>query len=186
MMIYYLEKCLSFFCCLLPERVCETVGRALGSLTWPLVPAKRRKMATDNVVQCLGVSETEAERIAKASWVRFGPMAFEVLRFPKLKGRLNERVELEGLDEVKKILALGRGVVFATSHCGNWELLGGALAEAGVPLVAVGMKQKETMYYQRHYLGIWLDNGWVEKPAGYGKYKLTENGIVVINTFYAD
>ena len=144
MMIYYLEKCLSFFCCLLPERVCETVGRALGSLTWPLVPAKRRKMATDNVVQCLGVSEQEAERIAKASWVRFGPMAFEVLRFPRFKGRLNERVELEGLDEVKKLLALGRGVVFATSHCGNWELLGGALAEAGVPLVAVGMKQKES------------------------------------------
>ena len=144
MMIYYLEKCLCFFCCLLPERVCEAVGRALGSLTWPLVPAKRRKMATDNVVQCLGVSEQEAERIAKASWVRFGPMAFEVLRFPRFKGRLNERVELEGLDEVKKLLALGRGVVFATSHCGNWELLGGALAEAGVPLVAVGMKQKES------------------------------------------
>ena len=144
MMIYYLEKCLSFFCCLLPERVCEAVGRALGSLTWPLVPAKRRKMATDNVVQCLGVSEQEAERIAKASWVRFGPMAFEVLRFPRFKGRLHERVELEGLDEVKKLLALGRGVVFATSHCGNWELLGGALAEAGVPLVAVGMKQKES------------------------------------------
>ena len=143
-MIYYLEKCLSFFCCLLPERVCETVGRALGSLTWPLVPAKRRKMATDNVVQCLGVSEQEAERIAKASWVRFGPMAFEVLRFPRFKGRLHERVELEGLDEVKKLLDLGRGVVFATSHCGNWELLGGALAEAGVPLVAVGMKQKES------------------------------------------
>ena len=144
MMIYYLEKCLSFFCCLLPERVCEAVGRALGSLTWPLVPAKRRKMATDNVVQCLGVSEQEAERIAKASWVRFGPMALEVLRFPRFKGRLHERVELEGLDEVKKLLALGHGVVFATSHCGNWELLGGALAEAGVPLVAVGMKQKES------------------------------------------
>ena len=102
MMIYYLEKCLSFFCCLLPERVCEAVGRALGSLTWPLVPAKRRKMATDNVVQCLGVSEQEAERIAKASWVRVGPMAFEVLGFPRFKGRLNERVELEGLDEVEK------------------------------------------------------------------------------------
>ena len=144
MIIYYLEKCLSFFCCLLPECVCEALGQALGALSWPLVPKKRRKMAKDNVRQCLGVSEEEAERIAKASWVRFGPMAFEVLRFPRFKGRLNERVELQGLDEVKKLLALGRGVVFATSHCGNWELLGGALAEAGVPLVAVGMKQKES------------------------------------------
>ena len=141
MMIYYLEKCLSFFCCLLPERVCEAVGRALGSLTWPLVPAKRRKMATDNVVQCLGVSEQEAERIAKASWVRFGPMAFEVLRFPRFKGRLHERVELEGLDEVKKILALGRGVVFATSHCGNWELLGRrAVGSGGHEAEGVGFR----------------------------------------------
>ncbi len=48
------------------------------------------------------------------------------------------------------------------------------------------IKQKETMYYQRHYLGVWLENGWVEKPAGYGKYRLTENGIVVIKTFYAE
>ncbi len=144
MVVYYLEKCVSFFCCLLPECVCEWLGKTLGALTWPLVPSKRRDMARKNVMTCLGVSESEAERIAKASWVRFGPMAFEVLRFPKFKGRLNERVTLEGLDEVKKILALGRGVVFATSHCGNWELLGGALAEAGVPLVAVGMKQKES------------------------------------------
>lgn len=48
------------------------------------------------------------------------------------------------------------------------------------------MKQKETMYYQRHYLGIWLENGWVEKPSGYGKYKLTDKGIVVIGTFYSE
>ncbi len=144
MVVYFLEKCLSFFCCLLPEAFCNWLGETLGALTWPLVPKKRRKMAVDNVMQCLGVTEPEAKRIAKASWVRFGPMAFEVLRFPRFKGRLQERVELEGLDEVKKILALGRGVVFATSHCGNWELLGGALAEAGVPLVAVGMKQKES------------------------------------------
>ena len=144
MVVYFLEKCLSFFCCLLPEAFCNWLGETLGALTWPLVPKKRRKMAVGNVMQCLGVDEKEAERIAKASWVRFGPMAFEVLRFPRFKGRLRERVELEGLDEVKKILALGRGVVFATSHCGNRELLGGALAEAAVPLVAVGMKQKES------------------------------------------
>lgn len=145
MMIYYLEKCLSFFCCLLPESVCEALGQALGALTWPLVPKKRRKMAKDNVQQCLGVSEKEAERIAKASWVRFGPMAFEVMRFPILKGRLfGERVEYEGLDAVKACVAEGRGFIISTSHCGNWELLGGALAEAGLPTVGVGMRQKDS------------------------------------------
>lgn len=48
------------------------------------------------------------------------------------------------------------------------------------------IKQKETMYYQRHYLGVWLERGWVEKPAGYTKYRLTENGMMVIQTFYTD
>ena len=48
------------------------------------------------------------------------------------------------------------------------------------------LKQKETMYYQRHYLGTWLKKGWIEKPAGYGKYRLTDNGIIVIQTFYTD
>ena len=41
------------------------------------------------------IGEAEAERIAKASWVRFGPMFLEVMRFPKTKGHLAERVEFE-------------------------------------------------------------------------------------------
>ena len=45
-------------------------------------------------------------------------------------------------------------------------------------------KQKETMYYQRHYLEYWVSHGWIEKPNGSSKYKLTENGLVVIRTFY--
>lgn len=48
------------------------------------------------------------------------------------------------------------------------------------------MKQKETMYYQRHYVEIWLENGWIEKPQGYGKYKLTDSGLVAINTFFTN
>ncbi|MCQ2085223.1 MAG: DUF6293 family protein [archaeon] len=48
------------------------------------------------------------------------------------------------------------------------------------------MKQKETMYYQRHYLEVWIANGWIEKPQGYSKYKLTDNGLVAINTFYTN
>lgn len=45
-------------------------------------------------------------------------------------------------------------------------------------------KQKETMYYQRHYLDRWVANGWIEKPSNYGKYRLTDTGIIVIKTFF--
>ena len=142
-MNYLALRVLAGICGILPLPLCEALGNGLGLLTWPLVPKKRRMMARENVMKCLGVSEKDADRIARASWVRFGPMAFEVMRFRSMKGRLKDIVEIEGLDEVKARLSKGEGIVFATSHCGNWELLGGALAEAGVPLVAVGMKQKE-------------------------------------------
>ncbi len=144
MLLYAFEKLLSFLCCLLPESFCEWLGTALGELSWPLVPGKRRKMAIGNVMACLGVPESEATRIARASWVRFGPMLFEVLRFPRLKDHIAERVEFEGLEAMKESLAEGRGLIIATSHCGNWELLGGALVAAGIPTVGVGMRQKES------------------------------------------
>ena len=142
MIAYCFAKFISRICCLLPASVCEAVGRFLGNATWLLVPRARKVLAKDNIMACLGVGEAEAERIAKASWARFGPMLFEVMRFPKMKGHLDERVEFEGMDEMRKCLAMGRGVVLATSHCGNWELSGAAMSEAGIPLVAVGMRQK--------------------------------------------
>ncbi len=47
-------------------------------------------------------------------------------------------------------------------------------------------KQKEIMFYQRHYLKAWINAGWIEKPNGYSKYALTDSGLLMISTFYAD
>ena len=138
---YYFARFVSWLCCLLPDRVSDGVGTLLGRLTWPLVPSRRRRMAIENVSACLGVEAGEATRIAKASWVRFGPMFLEVMRFPILKPRFLEIAELEGAEYLREGLALGRGVVIATAHSGNWELMGGAFASAGFPVVGVAKRQ---------------------------------------------
>ena len=143
MLAYYFAKLVSFLLCLLPASFCEWLGRMLGELTWHCVPKKRRLMARGNVMRCLEVDEREAERIARASWVRFGPMIMEVMRFPKLKDHFSDFVEIEGGEYLKDGLKLGRGAVIATSHSGNWELMGGALSKAGFPIVGVAMRQKE-------------------------------------------
>jgi Kdo2-lipid IVA lauroyltransferase/acyltransferase len=142
-MSYYLALWFSRFCCCLPGRLCDTIGELLGWVTWPFVPGRRKKMAEENIMFCLKVCKNEAERIAKASWVRFGPMLFEVLRFPVLKKCMHTYVEIEGRENLEKAIALGHGAVIATAHSGNWELMGGALAMAGFPIVGVAMKQKE-------------------------------------------
>ena len=142
-MAYYFARLVSWLCCLLSDRVSDGVGLFLGRLTWPLLPARRRRMAIENVSACLGVEAEAATRIAKASWVRFGPMLLEVMRFPVLKSRFLEIAQIEGAAYLREGLALGRGVVIATAHSGNWELMGGVLSAAGVPLVGVAMRQRE-------------------------------------------
>lgn len=142
-MAYYFARIVSWLCCLLPHRVSDGVGRLLGWLTWPLIPSRRRRMAIENVRGCLGVEREEALRIAKASWVRFGPMLLEVMRFPVLRPRFSEIAEIEGVEYLREGLSLGRGAVIATAHSGNWELMGGVLSAAGFPIVGVAMRQKE-------------------------------------------
>lgn len=142
-MAYYFARFVSWLCCRLSDRVSDRVGLFLGRLTWPFIPARRRRMAVENVSVCLGAAHEEAVRIAKASWVRFGPMLFEVMRFPVLKPRFLEMAEIEGAAYLWEGLSLGRGAVIASAHTGNWELMGGVLAAAGFPTVGVAMRQKE-------------------------------------------
>ena len=141
---YHIFKGISWIVCLWPRGLCEMAGRLLGRFAWRLIPARRKAMAREQVRKCLGVDASEAERIVKASTVRFGPMLFEVLRFPVIKKDMAAYVKIEGLEKLQASLAGNKGAVIAAAHSGNWELMGGALAMAGIPLVGVAMKQKSS------------------------------------------
>ncbi|SFT61967.1 KDO2-lipid IV(A) lauroyltransferase [Selenomonas sp. GACV-9] len=143
-MSYYLLKAVSAVVCLLPRGLAELLGRGIGNFAWLVIPQKRKRLAHDQIVKCLGVADREAQRIAKASVVRFGPMLFEVLRFPVIKKCPQQYVRIEGLEKLQQGIAEGKGAVIASAHSGNWELMGGAFALAGIPLVGVAMKQRSS------------------------------------------
>lgn len=143
---YYVLKFFSWLACRFSMNSCISFGKFLGRLTWALVPGKRKKMAIDNVIRCLGVDENEANRIVKASWVQFGPMMMEVLRYPELikDDCMKQHVSIEGLEYLQAAIEKKQGGIIATSHSDSWELMGAALAQYGVPLVGVARKQKDS------------------------------------------
>lgn len=127
----------------MPLNFALTLGRGLASLIWIFLPAKRKKLAIENIRRCLNVSPKEAGRIAKESSVQFGSIFIEVLSFPKLKKSMQRHVKVIGLEHLTRYKnSSERGAVIMTCHSDNWELMGGAFAQNGIPLVGVAKKQK--------------------------------------------
>ena len=142
MLAYYTAKCFSFLACVLPWAFIKKIGSTLGELFWLLIPKWRKKLAIENAMSCLNIDENAAREIAKKSATRFGVMSMEVLRFPVIKKDISRFVTIEGGEYLKEALESGKGGIIATSHSDNWELMGGALACYGFPLVGVAKKQK--------------------------------------------
>ena len=47
-------------------------------------------------------------------------------------------------------------------------------------------KQKETMYYQRHFVNTWVALGWIDRPGRKAKVSITPLGQNIVDTFYID
>ena len=146
MIEYRLLKILSWAACKLPLKISLLTGRGLANLMWIFLPHKRKKIALENIRRCLNVDEKESARIAKISTINLGTIAMEVLNFPRLKNIMKSYVKIIGLEHLTNYINSpnrnGRGAVIATCHSDNWELMGGAFAQYGIPLVGVAKKQK--------------------------------------------
>lgn len=144
MLGYYGVKAASWLLCRLPKKVCEAVASGLGGLALWGCPAWRLKMAAANIEECLQVDAVAARKIAEESMRRFGRMVVEVLRFPLLNEQnIDELVHVEGLENIERAYAEGKGIVMVTGHFGNWELLGAAVALHGYPLLSVARQQNQ-------------------------------------------
>lgn len=127
---------------MLPEGLLRRLGDLIGSLLWPLVPGKRREMAVNNAMLALGLDRRAATEVVRRSAMRFGRMFFEVLTLPKLnKDNIGSHVIIDGRQNMEEAYSHGLGVIIASAHSGNWELIGPTLALNGFPVVGVAQKQ---------------------------------------------
>ncbi|MFI5006877.1 MAG: lysophospholipid acyltransferase family protein [Solirubrobacterales bacterium] len=154
----------------LPRRAALALGRGLGAL-WGDIDRRHVAIAADHLRRAFPHwDESAVLSTARGVYRHFGQVLFDILW---LQGRPRETVlplvEIVGREHVDAAIAAGRGVVYATCHLSNWEVL--ALAHSWVfgpvsvvvraldnpaldaRLAAFRRQGGSTLIYKQHALG---------------------------------
>ena len=145
-MHYKMVMALSWLACHTPYRVLMAAGWVLGNLYYLLIK-KQRELAVRQMRQALGMTEEEARRTVRASFVNLGRNVLEILYMPHLNEKnLSDYIEIDHLERMKEALAEGRGVVVVTGHIGTWEWLSASFTLNGLPVTAIAKPQPNMQY----------------------------------------
>ena len=130
----------------LPHGALLLLGALLGRLYYMIIK-KQRERAVRQMMQGLSISEKEARKIVRASFVNLAQNMLEILYMPKLnRENLHEYIEIEHLERLRDALAEGHGVVVLTGHIGTWEWLSAAFSLSGLPVTAIAKTQPNAEY----------------------------------------
>lgn len=113
-------------------------GRLLGRVVHG-VDRRHRRVALGNLRHAYpDRDEAWRRRVARGAFEQAGRTAVETLWSEALdRDNLPQVADTEGLERLQAAARQGRGVIVATAHFGNWELLGIALGLLGAPLVSI-------------------------------------------------
>jgi KDO2-lipid IV(A) lauroyltransferase len=124
----------------LPVNTLIALGRGLGRLSLPLA-GRRREIAEINVGLCFPtLSEAERQDLVRRHFESLGIAVFEFcLGWWAPDARLESRVRVEGLENLRAALESGKGVILLSAHFTTLEIGGRFLAmhTRGLPLNAM-------------------------------------------------
>ena len=145
-MLYKTLMMISKMIRLLPYDVHLFLGWVFGHLYYLLVK-KQRERAVAQMMPALNVSEAEARKLVKKSFINLARNVLDILYMPNLNEKnLSEYIEIEHLERMRAALLEGHGVVVLTGHIGTWEWLSAAFTLNGLPVTAIAKLQPNAEY----------------------------------------
>lgn len=145
-MLYWLLMLLSRIICCLPHSALLTLGRGAGILYYRFIK-KQRQRAIRQMMAGLAISEEEAKKLVKASFINMATNVFEIFYMPRLnENNFRDYIDIEHLERLTDALAEGHGVVVLTGHIGTWEWLSAAFTLSGLPVTAIAKPQPNEQY----------------------------------------
>jgi KDO2-lipid IV(A) lauroyltransferase len=118
---------------LMPVDLASALGEWIGRTIGYRLSITRR--ARHNLARAYPeMGSAEREDLLRRMWGNLGRTAAEFPHVHAMPVGPGERIELDGMEHVKAALAKGRGIIFFSAHCGNWEAFGRISTVMGVPL----------------------------------------------------
>lgn len=138
---YFLALFFSKIVIILPYRFAVLCGGGLGVAAF-YCAREARALAVENLKNSFpGKSERDIAQLARLVFVNQGKNVFELFSFPKLgKNDVEAICKIKNRECMVNALAGGKGVLIASAHCGNWEMMGAALSLSGFPINVIARR----------------------------------------------
>lgn len=134
----------------LPWSAAQRLGRALGALAWHVVRRDRRRAVEHVGIAFPELDPRERRALARRSFLHLGVTLGENLHLARRDcSDVLAHVEIAGLERFRELSSTGRPVVFATAHCGNWELSGAAFVCSGLELTSIARRLNDPALQER-------------------------------------
>jgi len=114
------------------------LARVFAEVHFLAFPARRHAALANLATILPGSSRRERLAVVRHMMTSYNAMLYEFFRLPHLgRDELLDAVEVVGREHLEAAVARGKGVIFASTHIGNWELGAVVVAHWGYTLHAV-------------------------------------------------
>ena len=149
--MYYLYLLGSLLTSIFPRNFLYLFARFVSVIHY-YVSRKDRETVIYNLYPVI-TEKSRIKRYTQEVFINFAYYLVDFFRYSKLnKDFIKKYIEFDGLDNLNKALAQGKGAIILAAHLGNYELAGAVLSLLGYPLsvVALSHEDKRTnRYYDR-------------------------------------
>lgn len=116
----------------------QRTGARIGAAAFAVSRRDRRRAVDHLAIAFPEMPPGEREALARRSFLHLGTTLAEALHLSRGDcAALARHVELAGWEHVEAARRDGRRIVILSAHCGNWELLAGALNCRGLGMAVV-------------------------------------------------
>jgi KDO2-lipid IV(A) lauroyltransferase len=155
-----LQAALFYILTIVASFVPEPIAYRCGSLAGLLIPyivPKRRAIILDNISQSLPFMKAhhlwksscdDPQALAHETFKNLGRSLMEISRLYHGRGEnIISNIEIRGWENYETARAKGKGIIFFSGHCGNWELLSLALSNFfGETVTGVARQQNNPLF----------------------------------------